>query len=78
MKWLIAAAYNALRLYVGGGVFDRIKAEVEALLGADALSGAEKMARVLAFAQAEFRHLSTTAIRAVVEVVLLRVAGGAA
>lgn len=72
MKWLIAAAYNALRLYVGGGVFDRIKAEVEALLSADALSGEMKMAHVIAFTKAEFTTLSTTAIRAVVEVVLLR------
>ena len=72
MKWLITAAYNALRLYIGGGVFDRIKAEVEALLSADALSGEMKMAHVLAFTQAEFTTLSTTAIRAVVEVVLLR------
>ena len=72
MKWLIAAAYHALRLYVGGGVFDRIQAEVEALLSADALSGEMKMAHVIAFTQAEFTTLSTTAIRAVVEVVLLR------
>ena len=72
MKWLLAAAYNALRLYIGGGVFDRIQAEVEALLSADALSGEMKMAHVLAFTKAEFTALSTTAIRAVVEVVLLR------
>lgn len=73
MKWLVAAAYNALRLYIGGGAFDRIRAEVEMLLTADSLTGEQKMARVLAVAKAEFGHLSTVAIRAVVEVVLLRV-----
>jgi len=78
MNWFLTAAYTALRLYIGGGAFDRIAAEVKTAMTADAMTGEQKMARVLAFAQAEFVALSTTAIRAVVELVLLRLKAQAA
>lgn len=69
---LLAAVYNALKAYVGAGLFNRIVAHATLLMSDNDLSGQEKMATVIAFANQEAMNLSTTLIRAVVEVFLLR------
>lgn len=68
---LLAAVYSALKAYVGAGLFNRITGKVLEL-ATSPLSGQEKIALVIAFAQSEFIGLSTTLIRAVVEVFLLK------
>ena len=69
---LLAALYSALRAYLGSGVYNRIAAEVMAQMQYTGLSGAEKMSRVLAFAQREAVMASEYLIRAAVELVLYR------
>lgn len=68
---LIATIYNALRLYVGAGLFDRIVSQARIIAALD-VPGSEKMARVLEFAKQEALNLGETLIRAVVEVFLLK------
>jgi len=69
---LLAAVYNALKAYVGAGLFNRIIAHAQMLMADTQLSGQEKMAAVLAFANQEALNLSATLIRAIVEVFLLK------
>lgn len=68
---LLATIYSALRAYVGAGLFNRITAKVVELMTSP-LPGQEKMQIVIEFAQSEFLGLSTTLIRAIVEVFLLK------
>jgi len=72
---LLATVISAFRLYVGGGVFDRIAELVKSMDVESALSGQEKMSAVLGFAKGEFAALSSTLIRAVVELALIRLKG---
>lgn len=69
---LLSAIYSALKAYLGSGVYNRIAGEVMNLMAASGLSGAEKMARVLAFAQREAITASEYLIRAAVELILYR------
>ena len=69
---LLSALYSALKAYLGSGVYNRIAGEVMNLMAASGLSGAEKMARVLAFAQREAITASEYLIRAAVELILYR------
>ena len=69
---LLSALYSALRAYLGSGVYNRIAAEVMAQMQYTGLSGAEKMSRVLAFAQREAIAASEYLIRAAVELILMR------
>ena len=69
---LLSALYSALKAYLGGGVYNRIAGEVMNLMAASGLSGAEKMARVLSFAQREAITASEYLIRAAVELILYR------
>ena len=69
---LHSTLYSALRAYLGSGLYDRIAAEVLFLTGVSDLSGADKMARVIAFAKKEASTVSEYLIRAVVELVLYR------
>ena len=73
---LLAAVYNALRAYVGAGLFDRIVAKVRYLMTVPDLDGAAKMKFVLEFAQSELIGLGETLVRAIVEVYLLKNADG--
>ena len=70
---LLAALYSALKAYLGSGVYNRIAAEVMAQMQYTGLSGAEKMANVIAFAQREAIAASEYLVRAVVELILYRV-----
>jgi hypothetical protein len=72
---LLATVISAFRLYVGGGVFDRIVQLVTQIDVESALSGQEKMAALLVFAKGEFATMSSTLIRAVVELALIRLKG---
>jgi hypothetical protein len=67
----LALAISAFRSYVGGGAYDRVVALVLEIASAE-LTGAEKMERVIAAAKREFRELSSTLIRAIVELTLIR------
>lgn len=67
----LALAISAFRSYVGSGVYDRVVALVLEIASAD-LTGAEKMERVIAGAKREFRELSTSLIRAIAELTLVR------
>ena len=69
---LLSALYSALKAYLGSGVYNRIAGEVMNLMAASGLSGAEKMARVLSFAQREAIMASEYLIRAAVELILYR------
>ena len=71
---LLSALYSALKAYLGSGVYNRIAEEVQAQIQIQytGLSGAEKMARVLAFAQREAITASEYLIRAAVELILYR------
>ncbi len=69
---LLSTLYAALRLYAGAGLFDRIAAQVLALIENADLTGAEKMAKTMDFFAGEALHLGTTLVRAIVEVVLLK------
>ena len=68
---LLSTLFTVLRAYVGGGLFDRIAAQVRDLSGT-ALTGQERMAMVLSFAARESATLGETLVRAVVEIVLLK------
>ena len=69
---LLSTLYSALKAYLGSGVYNRIAGEVMNLMAASGLSGAEKMARVLSFAQREAITASEYLIRAAVELILYR------
>ena len=69
---LRSALYSALKAYLGSGVYNRIADEVAMLMSATGLTGSEKMARVLAFAQAETITASGYLIRGAVELILYR------
>lgn len=69
---LLSTLYSALRAYIGSGIYDRIKTTVYVLMFDPDKTGAEKMARVLEFAQQEAFSISEYLIRAVVELVLYR------
>ena len=68
----LSTLYSALKAYLGSGVYNRIAGEVMNLMAASGLSGAEKMGRVLAFAQREAITASEYLIRAAVELILYR------
>ena len=68
----LSTLYSALKAYLGSGVYNRIAGEVMNLMAASGLSGAEKMSRVLAFAQREAVMASEYLIRAAVELILYR------
>lgn len=69
---LLATIYSALKAYLGSGVYNRIAGQVMILMSATDMTGAEKMANVLAFAQREAIAASEYLIRAVVELILMR------
>lgn len=69
---LLATIYSAIKAYIGSGVYNRIAGQVMILMSATDMSGAEKMANVLAFAQREAIMASEYLIRAVVELILMR------
>ena len=69
---LLSALYSALKAYLGGGVYNRIAGQVMILMSATDMTGAEKMANVLAFAQREAIAASEYLIRAAVELILMR------
>ena len=69
---LLAALYSALKAYLGSGVYNRIAGQVMILMSATDMTGAEKMANVLAFAQREAIAASEYLIRAAVELILMR------
>lgn len=76
MKSLILTALvAAMKAYVGRGLFERIYALVTELMSSQYLTGADKMARVLEVMKQEAADLSTTLIRAAVEVILLKLKG---
>jgi hypothetical protein len=68
---LLTALFNALRLYAGAGLFDRVAACVQSLTASD-LPGADKMSLVFDFLGSEAQAIGTTLVRAIVEVVLLK------
>lgn len=69
---ILATLYSAFKAYIGSGVYSRIAGQVTLLMGATDMSGAEKMANVLAFAQREALAASEYLIRAAVELILYR------
>ena len=69
---LLATLVNALRLYVGAGLYDRLAAEVGRLYLDTSLSGGEKMNQIIYFAGRELALFSETLVRAIAEVALLR------
>lgn len=69
---LLSALYSALKAYLGSGVYNRIAGQVMILMSATDMTGAEKMANVLAFAQREAIAASEYLIRAAVELILMR------
>lgn len=69
---ILATLYSAFKAYIGGGVYNRIAGQVMVLMSAIDMSGAEKMANVLAFAQREALTASEYLIRAAVELILYR------
>ncbi len=69
---LLATIYSAIKAYLGSGVYNRIAGQVMVLMSATDMTGAEKMANVLAFAQREAIAASEYLIRAVVELILMR------
>lgn len=72
---LLATIIAALKAYVGGGLFTRIGDLVTMLSGREDLSGSEKMGLVIEGAKREAATLSETMIRAVVEILLLKLKG---
>ena len=69
---LLSTLYSALKAYLGSGVYNRIAGQVMILMSATDMTGAEKMANVLAFAQREAIAASEYLIRAAVELILMR------
>jgi hypothetical protein len=72
---LLATIVAALKAYIGGGLFQRIYALVETLTKQSEMTGSEKMSAVLTTVKDEAKEVSTYLIRAVVEVVLLKLKG---
>lgn len=70
---LLATVYSAIKAYLGSGVYNRIAGQVMILMSATDMTGAEKMANVIAFAQREAIAASEYLVRAVVELILYRV-----
>lgn len=68
----LSTLYSALKAYLGSGVYNRIAGQVMILMSATDMTGAEKMANVLAFAQREAIAASEYLIRAAVELILMR------
>ena len=73
---LLSTLYSAFRAYLGSGIYDRIAGQVILLMMAKDMTGAEKMANVLAFAQREALMASEYLIRAAVELILYRAKAG--
>jgi hypothetical protein len=71
---LLSTIYATLRVYVGAGLFNRVVGKALELMTSP-LPGQEKMQIVIEFAQSEFVGLSSTLIRAIVEVFLLKQQG---
>jgi hypothetical protein len=71
----IGIAYNAVRWYVGTGVFDRIAELVEDMTGNASLSGDEKREIVLGWAKDEFTLIRARIVDLVIALVLLRQLG---
>ena len=69
---LIGILYAAMRKYIGGGVFDRIKEAVETVSDRS-IPGAQKRELVLDALTAEARQLGTNAVSAALEVILLKI-----
>lgn len=69
---LLSTLYSAIKAYLGSGVYNRLAEEVQAQMQYTELSGAEKMGRVLAFAQREAFTASEYLIRAAIELILYR------
>jgi hypothetical protein len=72
---LLATIIAALKAYIGGGLLQRIAILVDSLTERDDMTGAEKMSAVLNAASAEAREVSSYLIRAVVEILLLKLKG---
>jgi hypothetical protein len=72
---LLATIVAALKAYVGGGLFQRISALVIGLMERSELTGQQKMALVIDTAKREAMGLGETLIRAVAEIVLLKLKG---
>lgn len=69
---LLSTLYSAFRAYLGSGIYDRIAGQVVLLMMAKDMTGAEKMANVLAFVQREAITASEYLVRAAVELILYR------
>lgn len=67
----LTAIYNALRWYVGSGVFARVTQMVEEMMSAD-FTGAEKREKVVQWAKEEFAFIRGNVVRAIIEVYLLK------
>jgi hypothetical protein len=72
---LLSTVYATLRVYAGSGVFNRIVMLAAMLMDNPNMAGQEKMQAVLDSAQREALNLSSTLIRAIVEVFLLKQQG---
>lgn len=72
---LLATIIAALKAYIGGGLFQRIALLVDGLMDRSDMTGAEKMSVVINAASAEAREVSSYLIRAVVEILLLKLKG---
>lgn len=72
---LLATIITALKAYAGSGVFSRIASLVFMLSSDSAMSGADKMKMVVNTMKNEAAELGETLIRAVAEVVLLKLKG---
>ena len=68
---LILTAYTALRTYIGGGLFDRIK-EFVLMIDMVNITGDEKRERVRAAIRNEVDTISTIVIDTVIQIVLMR------
>jgi hypothetical protein len=67
---LITIAFNAIRLYIGTGPFQRIGTLVESLID-DPRTGAEKRDFVISNTTAEFTTISKAIVRAAIEIILI-------
>lgn len=72
---LLNILYSAIRRYIGGGVFDRVKAAVEGINDAD-IPGKDKRQHVLAALSFEVRQVGMVAIAAATEIIVLRLRAG--
>jgi len=68
---LLAVAFNAIRSYVGSGVFDRIY-QLVLDLEVSLLDGSSRREEVLKFARVELDMIQTHIIDAIISVILLR------